>query len=191
MIKLLPILPIAAALSLIACQNDGPVAEGAETPPEEMLGDRASAGIAAPANAGEAEALDRASLPPATDGMEWAVGAGRADFGPPGSDSILTFACAPGGLTVTRHHPASPGSKATLSLTGSGHVASVPVETIATSGGPGRAEWQGKPRGDMARAVARSFSRTGQVEISLGGTPSLVVPADPRVRQLFADCLSG
>lgn len=189
MIKFLPIFPFVAALSLLACQNDGPVADDATAPPEEILGDRASAGIAAPANAGEAEALDRAALPPANHGMEWAVSGGRAGFGPPGAEPILTFACAPGGgVTVTRHHPASPGAKATLSLTGSGHVASLPMTTVPTTSGLGRAEWRGSVKGDMARAVARSFSRTGQVEITLGGAPSLVVPADPRVRALFAAC---
>ena len=188
MIKWLPLLPFAAALSLVACQDDGPVAEGAEAPPEEMLGDRAASGLAAPANAAAAEAVDRAALPPVTAGMGWTVAGRRADFGPAGSQPILTLACEGAGLTVTRHHPADPGSKSTLSFTGSGHVASLPVGTIATRGGPGRAEWQGKAEGDIARAIVRSFSRTGQVEITLGGTPSLVVQADPRVRQVLAAC---
>lgn len=194
MSKLLPLLPFAAALSLLACQNEGPVAENVTPPPDVMVGDRSATGLAAPGNSAAAEAVDRAALPPMSLGMAWSVAPdGRsASFGPPESESILTFSCAGrGSLLVTRHHPASPGSKATLSFTGSGHVASLPVAAVPTSGGPGQAEWQGRADGDIGRAIQRSFSRTGQVQITIGGTPSLVVPADPKARAVFANCLQA
>ena len=190
MIKLFPMLPFVAALGLLACQNDGPVADESVVPPDELLGDRSARGSAAPGNAGEAEALDQAALPPAQLGMRWSVAGTKAAFGPPGAPAILTISCPVRGgrLSVTRHDPASPGSKATMSFTGSGHIASLPVSTIAAAG-VGQAEWQGRATGDSARAVARSFSRTGQVEISVGGAPSIVVPADAGVQRLFAECL--
>ena len=191
MIKWMPLFPFVAALSLLACQDDGPVADAAAEPPEAMLGDRGSTGLAAPANAAAAEAADRAALPPVTAGMGWSVGADPGAFGPAGAEPILTFACGSGGgLVVERRHPATPGAKGPLSFTGSGHVASLPMGTIRTDA-PGGATWHGRAEGDMARAVARSFSGTGQVEITLGGTPSLVVPADPRLRQLLARCAAA
>ena len=192
--SLLPLLPFVAALGLIACQ-DGPVAEKGTAPPDNLLGDVSASGLAAPGNSAAAEAADRAALPPVNIGMAWRVTKDRrsAGFGPPGS-AILSVACALGetpGLLVTRHHPTDPGAKGTISFTGSGHAASIPVAALATSGGLGRAEWQGSATGDNARAIQRSFKSTGQVEISIGGAPSLVVPADSAVRRVLANCLGA
>src|SRR5687767_1093192 len=128
----MPLFPFAAALLLLACQDDGPVADDAVQPPEAILGDRGASGLAAPANAAAAEAADRAALPPVTAGMGWTVAGERAAFGPPGAEPILTFACNDGGLAITRHHPASAGATGTLSFTGSGHVASLPMGTVPT-----------------------------------------------------------
>ncbi len=191
MIRLLPLLPFAAALSLIACQNDGPVAEEAAAPPDDLVGDAAATGIAAPENSATAESLDRAALPPMSAGMAWTGDQNAARFGPTPAEPQLTLSCAPGGVRVVRHHPANPGDKGTLSLTGGGHVGSLPVAAVAIARGPAQAEWQGQASGDMARGIARPFSRPGPVEISLGGAPSLVVPADPVVSQLLNRCLGG
>lgn len=191
MIKLMPLLPFAAALSLLACQNDGPVADDAAAPPDNLVGDASARGLAAPANSASAESLDRAALPPMSAGMSWTVSpGGRAvQFGPTVAEPQLTLGCAPGGLVVTRHSPTHPGASGTLSLTGGGHVSSLPVAAVAVTRGLGQAEWQGQASGDMARAIARPFSRPGPVELSLGGAPSLVVPPDPRVSQLLDRCL--
>lgn len=192
MIKFLPLLAF-AALPLAACQNDGPVAEDAAAPPDNLVGDASARGIAAPANSAAAESLDRAALPPMSAGMAWTVSPGRraAHFGPTVAEPQLTLSCAPGGIMVTRHHPANIGDKGTLSLTGGGHVGSLPLGAVPIARGPGEAEWQGRASGDMARGIARPFSRPGPVELSLGGAPSLVVPADPRVSALLDLCLGG
>jgi len=192
MIKLMPLLPFAAALSLLACRND-PIADDAAAPPDNLVGDVSARGLAAPANSAAAESLDRAALPPMSAGMSWTISADRraAHFGPTVAEPQLTLGCAPGGLLVTRHHPANIGASGTLSLTGGGHVSSLPVAAVAITRGPGQAEWQGHASGDIARGVARPFSRPGPVELSLGGAPSLVVPADPRVSALLDICLSG
>ena len=197
MSRLLPLVPFAAALALLGCQRDGPVSDDATAPPDNLVGDASATGLAAPGNSGAAEAVDRAALPPMSAGMAWFPSDdGRAvSYGPPNSEAMLTIACfargGPSGLIVTRHHPASAGGKATLSLTGGGHVASLPMGTVPTTLGPGEAIWQGSASGDIARAIARPFSRAGQVELSLGGIPSLVVPASPQVRRVIADCLGG
>lgn len=196
MSRLLPLFPLAAALALLACQRDGPVSDDVTAPPDNLVGDASARGLAAPGNSAAAEAVDRAAMPPMSAGMAWFLSDdGRAaSFGPPNSESMLTIACrADGGpgLTITRHHPASPGGKSTLSVTGGGHVASLPMATVPTTLGPGEAIWQGSASGDIARAIARPFSRPGQVELSLGGVPSVVVPATPQVSRLIADCLDN
>ncbi|MDQ3077777.1 MAG: hypothetical protein M3Q83_02925 [Pseudomonadota bacterium] len=186
------LLPLAASLSLLACGDNGPVAANATAPPDDLIGDASATGLAAPENSGSAEAADRAAMPPMTAGMEWTLfDDGRtARYGPIGGEASLTLACEVGAaprLTVTRHHPASKGAKATLSFTGGGHAGSLPVAAVPVPIGPGEAIWRGSASGDMARAIARPFSRPGQVQISLGGAPSLVVPAAP-VRAMLADC---
>ena len=189
---ILPLIPFVAALGLIACQgNDGPVAENVAVPPDSVVGDISADGLAAPANAAAAEAVDQAALPLATDGMRWtAAPGGSARFGPPGSRPLLTFACAGNALKVTRQHPATAGTTGTMSFTGGGTASSMPMRAVAMPGGPGESEWQGEARGDMARAVARAFAKRGQVEVTLGDAPPLTVPASPVADAVFRTCAS-
>ena len=187
--SLLPLFPFVAALGLLACQgDDGPVAEDAAAPSDAVVGDAAATGLAAPANAAAAEAVDRAAVPVADNGMGWTGAAGRAGYGPRGARALLTFACADGGLRVTRAHPATAGATATLSFTGAGSASSLPMRAVAKPGGPGESEWQGDARGDMARAVARAFAGPGQVNVTLGGAPALLVPTSPAVDAVLARC---
>ena len=187
MSKLLSLFPIVAALTLTACGDDGPVAEAVENT-DNVAGVSANAG---PSNSAAAEAADRAALPRVSGDLAWFVSDdGRAAlYGPPASEPMLTIACAPGGVVLTRHHPAPADGAGTLSLSGAGHVASLPVIAVPTTLGPGEYEWRGRANGDMASALERPFSRPGEVEVSLGGAPSLVVPTGPEVRRLFATCL--
>ena len=188
--SLLPLFPFVAALSLLACQgDDGPVAEGATAPGDEVIGDASATGLAAPANAAAAEAADQAAAPIADNGMGWTATATSAGFGPAGARALLTFACRDGALFVTRLHPATAGTTGTLSFTGGGTASSLPMRAVAKPGGPGESEWQGEARGDMARAVARTFSGQGQVEFTLGGAPALAVPTSPVADALFKRCV--
>ena len=191
--RLLPLFPFVAALSLLACQgDDGPVAKGATVPPDAVLGDRGATGLAAPTNAGAAEAVDRAATPPGDDGMRWTNQAGIVSFGPAGARPQLAFACVDGDggrtLRIARLHPANDGLTATLSFTGGGHASSVPMRAVAKPGGPGESEWQGNARGDMARAVARTFSGRGSVNVTLGGAPALSVPVSPIASGILKRC---
>jgi hypothetical protein len=180
-------IPCVAALSLIACQgSDGPVAEGAAAVPDSAIG--------ATRNAAAAEASARAAVPAAGNGMGWSSARNGtvARFGPLGAAAMLTFACQIEGgqrrLEVTRLSPAHAGATATLSFTGSGHASSLPMRGVAKPGGPGESEWRGEARGDMARAVARTFAGDGQVNVTLGGTPPLVVPTSPLATKLLQRC---
>ena len=91
-------------------------------------------------------------------------------------------------LAVTRLHPATPGTTATLSFTGGGTASSMPMRSVAKPGGPGESEWRGEARGDMARAVARAFAGQGQVEVTLGGAPALAVPTSPIADAVLKRC---
>jgi hypothetical protein len=196
--SLLPLFPFVAALALIACQgDDGPVAEDARVPADSVVGDAGADGLAAPANAAAAEAVDRASVPVVDHGMGWSETRDRRvlAYGPTGAAAMLSFTCADdaGGrhVVVTRFHPANPGAKGTLSFTGGGHASSLPVRAVAKAGGPGESDWQGQARGDMARAVARTFARPGLVDVTLGGVPALSLPTSPLATAFFKRCLAA
>ncbi len=193
--SLIPLFPFIAALGLLACQgNDGPVANGATTPPDNLVGDASANGLAAPANAAAAEATARAAQPLADNGIHWTAAEGGkvASFGPTGASAMLTLSCEADGstrrLVVTRFHPAHDGATATLSLTGGGHASSLPMHAVAKAGGPGESEWQGEARGDMARAVSRAFAGPGLVNVTLGGAPALSVPASPLATAVLQRC---
>jgi hypothetical protein len=47
------------------------------------------------------------------------------------------------------------------------------------------------PPDDHARDVAETFTGTGAVEVSVSGTPPLVVPSTAEPRRVLADCLGG
>jgi hypothetical protein len=193
--SLIPLLPFIAALGLISCQgDDGPVARDVAAPPDTIVGDAGATGLAAPANAAAAEAVNRAAAPIAGDGIEWTspAGSNRADFGPAGAAPMLSFECRGEGgaryLLVTRAHPSHSGNTATLSFTGGGHASSLPMRSVAKPGGPGASEWQGEARGDMKNAVARAFAGKGLVDVTLGGAPALAVPATPVAQAFFKRC---
>jgi hypothetical protein len=186
---ILPLLPLLAALGLVACQGNDPIAEDAAPPPDELVGDVSADGLAAPANAGAAEAVDQAAVPVVAEGMVWSTGpSGNANYGPRGTRPVLTLACEGDALSVTREYPATPGRTGTLSFTGGGTASSMPMRSVAKPGGPGESQWQGQARGDMARAVARAFSGGGQVEVTLGGAPALSVPTSPVANAIFKRC---
>ena len=187
-----PIL-LLACLLIAACGKTDPVAKNAAAPPDNMVGDAPAAGLADPANAATAEAVKEAAAPVATDGMGWHYNPAsrRATFGPPDATSGLAsaqlqFECTPQGLVVSRADSPSEG-KTTLSFTGNGHVASLPMTaTPRTSQG---AIWRGVASGDTLRAVGRTFAGPGPVEASVGGGGDLRLLPDGAPRAAIAACL--
>ena len=184
------------AMMLTACGGSDPVAENAVAPPDNLIGDQGASGLAAPANAAMAEAVEQAALPAATGGMTWSIAADRsAQFGPPGSPA-LSIQCqkqreGPKQILFVRNSAAPAGAKATMSFTGNGQVASAPVTGIADPAGPG-GHWRAVvDPGDIARDIAEAFAGTGPVEIGISGTAPLVVPTAPEPRSALAHCLAG
>ena len=197
MFKYLPMWPFAGAILLLACAKSDPVAENAVAPSDAMLGDASATGLAAPANSGAAEAVRQAALPAASGGLAWTMDQAnrKALFGPPGTPAF-SIQCqlqreGPRQLIFVRYLAPTAGGKATLSFTGNGQAASVPVSAVTNPDGIG-GEWRAViDIGDMARDVAETFGGPGTVDVSVSGLPSLIVPASAEPRRILTDCLSG
>jgi hypothetical protein len=186
---------LSGALLLLGCGKRDPVDEYAVGAPDEVVGDASATGLAAPANAAAAEAARQAALPAATGGLNWSYRAAdrTALFGPPGTPAFSIQCDKPsgGGLVFVRHLPPTGGGNATLSFTGNGKVASVPIAAVINPDGLG-GQWRATvPVDDSVRDAAEAFAGPGTVNVSITGLPALVVPAGAPPRRVFADCLAG
>ena len=184
-----------SALLLLACAKADPVDENAVAPAGDRMGDMAATGLAAPANAAAAEAIDQAALPPASGGLGWTYSQQdrTASFGPPGTPAFSIQCQKPkegeAQLIFVRYLPPSSSSAATLSFTGNGQAASLPVSPVANPGGLG-GHWRATvPPDEHARDVSEAFAGPGPVEVSVSGTPPLVVTPASEPRRVFRDCL--
>lgn len=189
--------PISLALLLLACGKPDPVDEDAVAPGSATAGDMAANGLASPTNAAAAEAIQKAAVPAATGGLAWTYRAHdrAALFGPPGSPAFSIQCQKPREgerqLIFIRHLAPTSGGNATLSFTGNGQAASLPVSAVMNPGGIG-GEWRAMvPPDDHARDVAETFGGPGTVEVSVSGTAPLVVPSTAEPRRVLADCLGG
>lgn len=195
MIKVLPVLPFAAFLALLACDRSDPVAEEAVAPPDNMVGDASADGLAAPANA--AERAEQMALPPATDGMIWSYSSAerKAVYGAAAANAALSIQCRDAAdgkkeIVFVRGSRAPDGGSGTLSFTGNGTAASVPVRGVTPKAG--QTAWQAVvPAGDMARAVARTFGSNGAVQVGITNGPALTVRGSSEPRTVFASCLGA
>lgn len=192
MVRSLIIAPL--ALALIGCGRPSPVAEDAVNAGEAAV--EAAIANALPASGEAAETARQAALPPSVEGMRWTYRpADRlAEFGPPGSPafSIQCFVQREGArqLVFVRHVAPATG-KGTLSFTGNGQVASVPVASVMNPDGIG-GHWRGTlAPGDIANDVAETLDGPATVEVSISGSPPLIILAGPEPRKVIADCQSG
>ena len=184
-------------LMFAACARADPVDDNAVAPAGDLLGDMAANGLATPANAATAEALQQASVPAATGGLAWTYSEQdrTASFGPPGSPAFSIQCQKPregeAQLIFVRYLAPASGGNATLSFTGNGQAASLPVSAIVNPDGIG-GQWRAMVGPDEhSRDVAEAFSGPGTVEVSVTGTPPLVVPSTGEPRRVLADCLAG
>ena len=187
--------PFIGFMVLLACAKQDPVDDNAVAPSDTMVGDVSATGIAAPANASAAEAVQQAALPAATGGLGWTYRAAdrTANFGPPGTPAF-SIQCSnqregESQLLFVRYLAPTSGGNGTLGFTGNGQAASVPVSAVINPNGIG-GQWRAAvPIGDNARAVARAFGGPGSISVSITGLPPLVVPATGEPRRVFAECL--
>ena len=197
MLRVFGLAPFAVAIALLSCEKADPVDEDAVSPPGALVGDASAVGLAAPANAATAEAVQQAALPDATGGLGWTYrGTDRAAlFGPPGNPAF-SIQCqkqreGESQLIFIRYLPPTTGSQATLSFTGNGQAASVPIAAVSNPGGAGGHWHAAIAPGDGARDIAETFAGPGTVEVSISGTAPLVVPAAPEARRVLSDCLAS
>ena len=189
--------PFLGFLALLACAKQDPVDDNAVAPPVELSGDMSAAGLAAPANAAAAEAMQQAALPTATGGLQWAYKAtdGTALFGPPGTPAF-SIRCSKqregdNQLVFVRYLPPTGGGNATLSFTGNGKAASVPIAAVTNPDGRG-GQWRASVSiSGSVRDIAEAFAGPGTVNVSLTGLAPLVVPATGEPRRVFTECLRG
>ena len=167
--------PSFAFLALLACAKPDPVDDNAVAPPDELVGDASATGLAAPANAAAAEAAQQAALPAATGGLRWTYRRPIAPplFGPAGTPAFSIqcqkqregeTSCS---SSATCRRP--PAATRTLSFTGNGQAASVPIAAVSNPNGLGG---HGAPRfgpATMRATSAEAFAGPGPVNVSISG----------------------
>lgn len=197
MFKFIPLMPFMLAIVLLGCNREGPVADNLVAPDEAVLGDTSATGIAAPGNAAAAERARQAALPIAADGLAWSIRSSdqAALFGPSPALPAFSIRCHTGEdgtrrLAFVRHVAAGGSARATMSFTGNGTASSLPATGVAGADGPG-GHWQALAETrDMGSAVARTFAGPAAVNISVGGSSSLVVTPSAEARKVMSDCLN-
>lgn len=197
MSKAYALIPFLFAISMLSCAKRDPVDDDAVGPPDELAGDISATGLATPANAATAEAAQQAALPVASEGLSWSYNESErtASFGPPGTPAF-SIRCqkqreGESQLIFIRHLPPAAGTQATLSFTGNGQVASIPIAAVINPDGVG-GQWRATvPPDEHARDVAETFSGPATVEVSVSGTSPLVVTTGAVPNRVFAECLSG
>jgi len=184
-------------LMLLACAKNDPVDNDAITPADVLIGDASATGLAAPANAAMAEAVQQAALPPPSGGLTWSFRQqdNSALFGPPNSPAFSIQCQKPKEgepqLIFVRYLPPTSGAQGTLSFTGNGKGASVPIAAVINPDGVG-GQWRATaPPNDSMRDIAELFAGPGSVEVSVTGTAPLVVPPGDQPRRVLAACLAG
>jgi hypothetical protein len=195
MLRFLVLVPFMAAMLLLSCSKNDPVDEKATGVSDALVGDASAAGLASPANAATAEAVQQAAIPPSSGGLGWAYRQqdNSALFGPAGSPAFSIQCQKPkegeAQLIFVRYLPPTTGAQATLSFTGNGKAASVPIAAVTNPNGLA-GQWRAMVApNDSARDIAEAFAGPGNVEISITGTAPLVVPPTAEPRRVLASCL--
>lgn len=184
-------------LLLLACSRTDPVDNEAVAPGDLLIGDASATGLAAPANAAMAEAVQQAALPSPGGGLGWSYSQqdNSALFGPPGSPAFSIQCQKPKEgepqLIFVRYLPPTSKAQGTLSFTGNGKAASVPIAAVINPNGIG-GQWRAAAApNDSTRDIGETFAGPGQVEVSITGTAPLVVPSADEPRRVLSACLSG
>jgi len=193
--RLTALFPFIGFMALLACAKQDPVDDNAVAPSNELAGDASATGLAAPVNAAAAETLQQAALPVATGGLGWRYQPAdrSAVFGPAGTPAF-SIQCSrqregDRQLLFVRYLQPTGGGDATLSFTGNGKAASVPIAAVTNPSGIG-GQWRASASiSDSIRDVAEAFAGPGTVHVSISGLAPLVVPATAEPRRVFAECL--
>lgn len=173
-----------AALGLVACARTEPIPEDAldnVEPPAPVALDEEAEGAA----------------PALTPGMRWEIDepANAALFGTDRASPALSVRCdeedGSKSLVLARYFPTVPSGAGTMTITGGGEIASVPVSAEANDGRPGGRLTATLDIGDLSRSVAAVFRSGEAVNVSVTGAESVVLMSGPEVAMILDDCLGA
>lgn len=173
----------AATLALAGCARTEPI-------PEDALDD-----VAAPAPVAIDEEGEAPALQP-TPGMRWETdaSANAALYGSDRGSPALSVACREDdgkALVLTRFFPTVPAGAGTMTLTGNGAIASVPVSAEANQGRPGGRLSATLDLGDLANNVAAVLRGPDPVNVSVTGAEPLVLVGGSEVEGVLEACLGA
>lgn len=172
----------AALFGLAACARTEPIPEDAldnVAPPEPIALDAPGEGAA----------------PALTPGMRWEMdqAANAALFGADRGSPALSLQCTGSGsstsLVLARFFPTVPSGAGTMTLTGGGEIASVPVSAEANDGRPGGRLTATLDIGDLAMSVAKVFRSDVPVNVSVTGAEPLVLMSGREVAAILDACV--
>lgn len=171
----------AATLALAACARTEPI-------PEDALDDVARPDPVA------VEDSNSDAAPQLTPGMRWEIdeAANAALYGADRASPALSIACDEDGdkaLILTRFFPTVPSGAGTMTLTGNGAIASVPVSAEANEGRPGGRLSATLDVGDLAGNVASVFRGLGPVNVTVTGAEPVVLEGGAEVGMILDSCL--
>lgn len=172
----------AAALSLVACARTEPI-------PEDALDNVEPPAPVALDEDGEAAA------PALTPGMRWEIDepANAALFGSDRASPALSVQCeqddGSNALVLARYFPTVPAGAGTMTLTGGGAIASVPVSSEANEGRPGGRLTATLDIGDLAQSVGTVFRSGAVINVSVTGAEPIVLMAGDEVGMILNACL--
>lgn len=170
----------AAALTLVACARTEPIPDDAldnVEPPAPIVFDDDEA----------------SSAPQLTPGMRWErdEAANAALYGGDRASPALSIRCDEddGALELTRYFPTVPSGAGTMTLTGGGAIASVPVSAEQNDGRPGGRLTATLDMGDLAASVGEVFRSGAVINVSVTGAEPVVLMGGPEVAMILDACL--
>ena len=171
----------ALALGLAACARTEPI-------PEDALDDVAPPDPVAV----EQDAADAA--PELTPGMRWEIdeAANAALYGGDRASPALSVRCDEdddNSLVLARFFPTVPSGAGTMTLSGNGAVASVPVSAEANEGRPGGRLTATLDAGTLSASVANVLRGAGAINVTVTGADPIILMGGPEVESILSACL--
>ncbi|MBW0144251.1 hypothetical protein [Sphingomicrobium clamense] len=170
----------AAALALVACARTEPI-------PDDALDN-----VEPPAPVALDED-DAATAPQLTPGMRWEIdeAANAALYGADRASPALSIRCDEDerALVLTRYFPTVPSGAGTMTLTGGGAIASVPVSAEQNEGRPGGRLTATLDMGDLANSVGTVFRSGEVINVSVTGAEPVVLMGGSEVSMILDACL--
>lgn len=127
---------------------------------------------------------------PDTGGMGWTANGQAIQFGAAGQAPLLTLECrlreTPIRLRIVRHIVARPGLKALFPVIGNGRISRFSLDTALDEG-----EWRWEGELPVSDPLVDVFVGTGELEATLPGGGSLLIPGSRVPGEFVTWCRAG